>query len=380
MKKWITLAVCLLLGGGLMAQGGNGATADKPAANTAPAAASAMELVIELSDGSRIIGTPSIDRFKMTTQYADLEVSLSRLLTIAFSGANHAAQVNLRNGDVLSGRIADKEIAMKTVFGKAVIPLEVVREIRERAGAGFVNSLGMKFVSVPGTETLFSIWDTRVQDYRAYADANSGVDAFWKDPGFKQGEDHPVVRVNWYDAMAFCAWLTQKERKEGWIGQDQEYRLPTDEEWSAAAGPDKYPWGNQWPPPKGSGNFDPSVGADDFVHTSPVGSFAANRYGLYDMAGNVDQWCERGGFRSKEVSAGTEKCLVRGSDWSHDIHCDLTSARRDDFTPADYRWGRNLGFRCVLVSGLQLGENTPAAPTPSPAPVRVIDLGSFIDP
>src|SRR5580704_8565119 len=51
----------------------------------------------------------------------------------------------------------------------------------------FVNSLGMKFVPVPGTKVLFSIWDTRVKDYRAYADANPGADAHWKSPGFTQG-------------------------------------------------------------------------------------------------------------------------------------------------------------------------------------------------
>ncbi len=94
----------------------------------------------------------------------------------------------------------------------------------------FVNSLGMRFVSVPGTKVLFSIWDTRVQDYRAYAEATPGVDARWKrrDLGLHPGDDYPVVMVSWNDAKAFCAWLTQKERKEGKIGQDQEYRLPTD--------------------------------------------------------------------------------------------------------------------------------------------------------
>src|SRR5579862_7070324 len=139
----------------------------------------------------------------------------------------------------------------------------------------FVNSLGMKFVPVPGTKVLFSIWDTRVRDYRAYVEANPRVLAAWHNfplREFKQGEDHPVASMSWDDAKAFCAWLTQKERKEGKIGQDQEYRLPTDSEWSVAVGPGKYPWGNNWPPPKGAGNYDPSFKVDDYVNTSPVGS------------------------------------------------------------------------------------------------------------
>ncbi|HWB59869.1 MAG TPA: SUMF1/EgtB/PvdO family nonheme iron enzyme [Chthoniobacteraceae bacterium] len=357
MKKSVAWPVCLLLGGSLMAQGGDAPTDKKPA----PAAAAdvpAVEVVFELSDGSRVIGVPSIDRFKIKTQYAEMEVPFSRLPSIVFSGADRAVQVSLQNGDALSGQLADSEIAVKTIFGKAVIPMGAVRQIRvRRVGADFVNSLGMKFVPVPGTEALVCIWDTRVQDFRAFAEANPGADASWKDPGFQQGENHPVVRVNWYDAMAFCAWLTQKERKEGKIGQDQSYRLPTDEEWSAAVGPDKYPWGNAWPPPKGAGNFKPDVGVDDFVNTSPVGSFAANACGLYDMAGNVDQWC---------VVAATQHSLVRGSDWTHDLTCDLTSSRRDTSTPAEYR-GSNCGFRCVLVSG----EKTPEVPKSTPARVRV---------
>ena len=103
------------------------------------------------------------------------------------------------------------------------------------------NSLGQVFVPVPGTEVLFCIWDTRAQDYRAYAQANNGVDGSWENPGFSQGDDHPVVNVSWHNAKAFCAWLTQKDRSEGKTSASQSYRLPQETEWNQAVGNTKFP-------------------------------------------------------------------------------------------------------------------------------------------
>ena len=96
----------------------------------------------------------------------------------------------------------------------------------------------------------------------------------WEDPGFDQTDDHPAVGVSWYDAKAFCEWLTLRERAAGRLPSDREYRLPTDHEWSVAVGleedpakspgekdgeiTDAYPWG-KWPdgqpPPQGAGNY-----------------------------------------------------------------------------------------------------------------------------
>ncbi|MDC0144775.1 SUMF1/EgtB/PvdO family nonheme iron enzyme, partial [Verrucomicrobia bacterium] len=138
----------------------------------------------------------------------------------------------------------------------------------------FTNTLGMKFVPVPGTEAAFCIWETRVKDYAAYAAASSGVDGNWKSPGFTQADTHPVVNVSWEDANAFCEWLTKKELAEGKIKAGQKYRLPTDAEWSVAVGlgretgsspeekdggiKDVYPWGKEWPPIRHAtkGNYD----------------------------------------------------------------------------------------------------------------------------
>jgi formylglycine-generating enzyme required for sulfatase activity len=251
----------------------------------------------------------------------------------------------------------------------------------------FVNTLGMPFVPVPGTEVSFSIWETRVKDYAVYAAANSGVDASWKKPSvleisISQETTHPVVKVSWEDANAFCAWLTKKELAAGKITANQRYRLPTDVEWSVAVGlgretgstpeakdmgvKDVYPWGKEWPPPKGAGNyadtackleFGPKYKAktgndlpviegytDGFAYTSPVGSFAANKDGLHDMGGNVWEWCE------DKWNPTSSLRVLRGASWGNGGYPGgLLSSGRRGGTPG----GRTyyIGFRCVLVSG-----------------------------
>ena len=206
------------------------------------------------------------------------------------------------------------------------------------------NSLGMKFAPVPSTKALFSIWDTRVRDYRAFVKETGRS---WIEPGFPQGPDHPAVNVSWDDAQAFCEWLSAKEKRK--------YRLPTDEEWSLAAGlppesgttpkekdgqiKNTYPWGALWPPPPGAGNYAGSKTTDPFENTSPVGSFEANRYGLYDMGGNVWQWCE------DWYEGNHRKRVLRGGAWnilSRDI---LLSSFRYYAPPGDR--SDNTGFRCV---------------------------------
>ena len=223
----------------------------------------------------------------------------------------------------------------------------------------FVNSLGMKFVPIPGTNLLFSVWDTRVKDFRAYAEADTGVNPRWKKVGFTQTEEEPAAGITFLMAKAFCKWLTDKEQGDRTIGQDWEYRLPTDKEWSTAAGPTKYPYGDQFPPPVGAGNYDPSLGVDNFKNTSPVGSFGANKYGLYDMGGDVWQWCQDWYEPSMNDPAALEKYpflkeggghktrVIRGGAYySKEEELIETKGHASD-RPTDGNGGN--GFRCVLA-------------------------------
>lgn len=142
-------------------------------------------------------------------------------------------------------------------------------------------------------------------DYRP--ELTRGGDAFegrdlkysWQNPGFPQSDDHPVVNLTWNDAVALSTWLSQKEGKT--------YRLPTEAEWEYAcrAGTlTRYASGDD-PQSllKVANTFDADAaknwprllgyaqqGHDSFKFTAPVGSFAPNGFGLYDMHGNVWEW------------------------------------------------------------------------------------------
>jgi formylglycine-generating enzyme required for sulfatase activity len=216
---------------------------------------------------------------------------------------------------------------------------------------------------VSGTEVAFCIWETRVKDYAVYAAANAEVDGSWKDfgfAGFKQEDTHPVVNVSWEDANAFCAWLTKKELAAGKIKAGQKYRLPTDAEWSVAVGlgqekgntPEEkqsgikgvYPWGKEWPPPAGAGNYHQGMKVDNFDPTAPVGSFSANKDGLHDMGGNVWEWCE-----DWYDPAAKAYRVLRGASWFYGFPVYLLSSYRYGITPGSRFL--YVGFRCVLVGG-----------------------------
>ncbi|MEZ0387579.1 MAG: SUMF1/EgtB/PvdO family nonheme iron enzyme, partial [Verrucomicrobium sp.] len=245
-----------------------------------------------------------------------------------------------------------------------------------------VNTLGQEFVPVPGTQVLFSRWETRVKDYRQFATETQRT---WPSPPFEQGDDHPAVCVSWLDATLFCEWLSQKEKRL--------YRLPTDREWSFAAGigelepsegtpvtkvtplAELFPWGRSWPIPPNAGNYaDESAmrlakklerqiyrGYEDgFPYTSPVGTFPANAFGLYDLSGNVWEWC------FDWVDSRQERRVLRGGSYESFYPDSLWSSHRGSNSPWPRRY--SYGFRIVL-SNEAASPPRPADPIPNLVPL-----------
>ena len=166
------------------------------------------------------------------------------------------------------------------------------------------------------------------------------------DEGWGRGR-RPVIHVNWEDAKAYAAWLSEQTGKR--------YRLPSESEWeyAARAGTETaYSWGNEIGVNRANGCDSGSKWSGE--QTSPVGSFEPNAFGLYDMHGNVWEWVEDCWHDNYEgapsdgsawTSGGDSSwAVVRGGSWFTDPRI-LRSAYRSWRTPS-YR-NINLGFRLV---------------------------------
>jgi sulfatase modifying factor 1 len=272
---------------------------------------------------------------------------------------------------------------MLVVFFWFTVIAATVRTEPESPGSSPVtNSVGMKLVLIPpGTFVMGSpdtdsdaseaekpahrvqisrafylaAHETTVGNFRAFVDATgykteaeqqqkgygwdrtqgkfvAGPEYSWKhipleDAGWVQGEKHPVINVSWNDAIAFCRWLSQKEGKS--------YRLPTEAEWeySCRAGTtSRYYAGDSLS--TAQANFGRKAGGP-----LPVGTFEPNPFGLYDMHGNVWEFCadwhdDRYYHQSTErdpsgpSDPGSANYRVRrGGDWLHAVKDCRAAAR-----------------------------------------------------
>ena len=225
-------------------------------------------------------------------------------------------------------------------------------EVTRREFARFVEATGYD------TGNICMIWNEegKIVDKRKRADWR------WHDPGFSQTYRHPVTCVSWHDAQAYVQWVSEVT--------GQAYRLLSEAEWEyvARAGTTtEYWWGNTashdyanygavWFEADTGFTFTDkfftglATGADHWVTTAPVGSFAANAFGVFDTAGNVWEWVEdcwnedyRGGAPTDGSAWTSGACSLRelrGGSWNSDP-VSLRSAGRnwDDTGNRDNSYG-----------------------------------------
>jgi formylglycine-generating enzyme required for sulfatase activity len=176
----------------------------------------------------------------------------------------------------------------------------------------------------------------------SYRGSSSGKN--WQNLYFSQNDNHPVACVSWNDATAYTKWLSQQTGKQ--------YRLPTEAEWeyAARAGTEtKYWWGNDVG--KNRANCWKDYCGDSFEYTSPVGSFDANQFGLYDTVGNLWEWtCSEYTYKynnkEKQCVTNASRFVLRGGSWDDGPRV-VRSAGRGWIEPT-YR-NENCGFRLVSI-------------------------------
>ncbi|HEY5803334.1 MAG TPA: formylglycine-generating enzyme family protein [Lysobacter sp.] len=170
-----------------------------------------------------------------------------------------------------------------------------------------------------------------ITDRRHHGDWQPDAETTWKDPGFTQAENHPVLCVSWDEAQAYIDWLNTRTTGG--------YRLPSEAEWeyvARAGSVTAYPWGAE----AGDGCADANGGdatmtdaypgfvlspcRDGALNTAPVGSYRVNAFGVHDMIGNTSEWIEDCATMSydalpldgkPQMTGDCSKHLVRGGSW-----------------------------------------------------------------
>jgi len=271
---------------------------------------------------------------------------------------------------ILEGDVAENEL------------LQLYADMDARRGVAFgrewKNSMGMRFL--PVGDVLMAVTETRRRDYAEYVKATNARRPM-QIPDQQKGGIFPAVGVDRNDARAFCAWLTQRDRELALISPTDRYRLPTDEEWSRAVGlplergkdPAErngrirgvYPWGYEWPPPKGVDNLADETYAqkngllniipkyvDRFPFLAAVSALPPNKKGFIGIAGNVSEWVDT----DYETNPVLRVLPVR-KEKPKDVAKDATASVAADPSEKDKDRSRDREKRAPVIMGTLRGGN-----------------------
>ena len=240
--------------------------------------------------------------------------------------------------------VISKAEQLKTVKGKQIIwqkdgaKMAIVRpykpaEYKEektfnRLGEPITKNVKISDESLPLWFDKTEVTVGQFKKFLAESDHLFSGDLWKKVYKYSPTDAHPMPYVNWYDATAYAKWVGK--------------RMPTETEWKFAARggliDKEYSWGNDESLARDYANYDGTGGKDKWDGIAPVGSLKPNGYGLYDMAGNVFEWCQDW-YDDRKFAR-----VLRGGYW----HCDgvgLRLACRSS-SPPDGRPSYG-GFRCV---------------------------------
>ncbi len=189
-----------------------------------------------------------------------------------------------------------------------------------REGAPFTTAIGMELMPVPAGYWV-GRYEVMQKEYAAVMGHN---------PSHWIGANRPVENVDWIDATEFCRRITENDIAAGLLAAGWSYSLPTEEQWVFFAGDARLEdmvcarWNGLFP-----------------MGTMPVGSLEANQYGLYDVRGNVWEWC------SDWWDHKQNEKVLRGGSWDL-VHPDDLEVSYRPVSAAVGRSG-NIGFRVVMA-------------------------------
>jgi Sulfatase-modifying factor enzyme 1 len=282
------------------------------------------------------------------------------------------------------------------LLNKADVEAEVIL-----ADFDHTTSTGLPMVTVPILDqggaaiykVQFAIWETRIIDYKEFAkhvrknadlfsskvirtETDAAYERYYAIHGknVQAGGSYPVSYTSRETEFAFCDWLTERDRSRGLIGENMTYRLPSDLEWSAAAlinesrDPDlspnrrertakvaafyteksypEYPVGNLMGS-ESIGGESSDIGSldvsDGFAGIAPVGQFAPNGLGIFDLLGNLYEECLDLNYDDSEITSMEQK--------EHYVSRGPSYKRFNPNIAVRYSWlGEECGFRIILVS------------------------------